>query len=202
MICLHLEKLILHLKTTLSAKRFQHTQGVVETSAQLCDIFHENKQKAIIAAWFHDYAKEYSSNELISFLKSKNCPIDEIEEKSPQLLHGKVASIIAKEQYHVSDEDILNAICYHTTGRKNMSRLEIIVALADCIEPNRTYPHVDELRKYSAYDLELGFYHALNYTISFLLKENKLIHPLTIEARNNLMESCINRKVILCEKYF
>ena len=32
------------------------------------------------------------------------------------------------------------------------------------------------------------------------IKENKLIHPLTIEARNDLMERCINRKVIFCEK--
>ena len=200
MIRLNLEVLKLHLKNTLSPERFRHTQGVVETSAMLCDIFQEDKEKAIIAAWFHDYAKEYSSKELISFLKNKNCPIDEIEKKSTQLLHGKVAAIIAKEKYHILDQDILNAIYYHTTGRKNMSRLELIVAFADCIEPSRTYPFVNELRQYSTYDLELGFYHALNYTIAFLIKENKLIHPLTIEARNDLMERCINRKVIFCEK--
>lgn len=99
----------------------------------LCDIFAEDKEKATIAAWFHDYAKEYSSRDLISFLENRNCPIDEIEKESAQLLHGKVASIIAKEKYHILDEDILNAIYYHTTGRKNMSRLEMIVAFADCI---------------------------------------------------------------------
>lgn len=68
--------------------------------------------------------------DLISFLENRICPIDEIEKESAQLLHEKVASIIAKEKYHILDEDILNAIYYHTTGRKNMSRLEMIVVFA------------------------------------------------------------------------
>ncbi len=63
-----------------------------------------------------------------------------LEENNPQLLHALAAAIIAKEEMKIEDEDILNSVIYHTTGREDMSLLEKIIYIADYIEPSRDFP--------------------------------------------------------------
>ena len=65
----------------------------------------------------------------------------------PEILHGPVGAWIAENEFHITNEDILNAIRYHTTGRANMSKLEKIIYIADMIEPNRKFDGVEELRE-------------------------------------------------------
>lgn len=63
--------------------------------------------------------------------------MDEIMEKQTDLIHPFLGAEVARREYQVTDEDILNAIRYHTTGRAGMSLLEKIIFIADYIEPNR-----------------------------------------------------------------
>ncbi len=183
-----LEKMIFEdLRQRLQPKRFNHVCGVVETSEYLCKLHGGEIKKARLAAVLHDYAKGFSKEEQVAFLKERGIVPDWIEENTSELLHGKVAAVIAQEKYGIDDTDILNAIFYHTTGRADMSKIEVIVALADYIEPSRNYPGVEALRKYAAEDLYYALYKALGHTIEYLLKDEKLIHPLTLEARNDLL---------------
>ena len=71
--------------------------------------------------------------------------VDGIERANPSLLHGPVAAVWAEKELGITDRSILDAIRYHTTGRAGMSRLEMVVYLADLIEPGRRYPGVDRL---------------------------------------------------------
>ena len=80
--------------------------------------------------------------------------LNETERQNPSILHGLVGSIIAKEEMGICDEDILMAIRYHTTGRKNMSILEKIIYIADYIEPLRQFSGVEELRCLIEIDLD------------------------------------------------
>ena len=72
----------------------------------------------------------------------------------PQLAHSKLAAAILKDKFGVEDEDILNAVRYHTTGRAGMSLLEKIIFVADATEPNRTYEEAEELNKLAFSDLD------------------------------------------------
>ena len=49
------------------------------------------------------------------------------------LLHQFLGAEVAKREYLVEDEEILNAIKYHTTGKPDMTLLEKIVFIADYI---------------------------------------------------------------------
>ena len=46
-----------------------------------------------------------------------------------ELLHGPVGAYIAESEFGITDEDMLNAIRFHTTGRVSMSRLEKLFLL-------------------------------------------------------------------------
>ena len=88
----------------------------------------------------------------------------------------------------VAGRAILNAIRYHTSGRPKMSVLEKVVCLADYIEPGRDFPGVQEVRELAEHDLDGALYRSLNNTLMLLIKNNRKLYPLTVEARNDLLK--------------
>lgn len=181
------EEILQYLRENLKESRYEHTLGVVKTAKALAKINGVEEEKAELAALIHDSAKNMHINSMKKMLVENFEQIDDIEEKTPQLLHGKVAAIIGKNIMGIEDEEVLSAAAYHTTGKRNMTLLEKIIYIADYIEPNRVYPGVEELRKLTFEDLDKGVIVGLNNTINYILKQGGLIHPNTIEARNYLI---------------
>ncbi|WP_326511544.1 bis(5'-nucleosyl)-tetraphosphatase (symmetrical) YqeK [Clostridium intestinale] len=181
------EEILQYLRENLKESRYEHTLGVVKTAKALAKINGVEEEKAELAALIHDSAKNMHINSMKKMLEENFEQIDDIEEKTPQLLHGKVAAIIGRNIMGIEDEEVLSAAAYHTTGKKNMTLLEKIIYIADYIEPNRVYPGVEELRKLTFEDLDKGVIVGLNNTINYILKQGGLIHPNTIEARNYLI---------------
>ena len=85
-----------------------------------------------------------------------------------------------------TDEEITNAIRWHTTGRGGMTLLEKVIYLADYIEPTRDFPGVEELRRVCYEDLDAGLLLGLEMTIREMESRNAPIHPKTLEARDAL----------------
>ena len=101
----------------------------------------------------------------------------------PFLLHAKVGSYLAKSEYHITDQDILNAILYHTTGRPGMSRLEKIVYVADYIEPSRKQaPHLSDIRKLAFRDLDEALFRILKDTLEYLQGIGNTVDQMTQET--------------------
>ena len=123
----------------------------------------------------------------MKILEEHGYELDEITLKSPQVLHGFVGAIVAKEKFGIEDEMVLDAVKYHTLAKRDMSTLEKIIYIADYIEPGRDFPGVEELREITREDLDKGVLKGLENTILFVIKQGNLIHPLTIEARNFLI---------------
>ena len=108
--------------------------------------------------------------------------------KAPQIIHSYLGALFAREFYGIDDEDILNAITYHTTGRANMSDLEKIIFLADYIEPLRNFDGVERARELANKDLDAAMYFALNNTLKFLVERDNYIVVETVLARNYYKE--------------
>lgn len=187
------QKIENRVKKKLSFKRFKHTIGVVEMSKHLASIYNVDLEKVQMAALLHDYAKELTNEELLKFMPNTTSTKKQIFLNQPQLLHGFAAAYMAKSEFNITDEDILNAIKYHTTGRVNMSELEKIIYIADFIELGRSFPGVEKLRKITFKNLNKGILLSLNQTIRFVMDKGELIHPESIEARNNIL---INMKKV------
>ena len=134
---LDLEAIRRKLKGLMSDKRYQHVENVVEYSINMARRWGEDPRKAEIAALFHDYAKDK-------------------DQENNDVLHGGLAADRIRAEYGIGDEDILNAVRYHTTGRRGMSRLELIIFLSDTLEPGRDYEGVRRLREIANEDLHAG----------------------------------------------
>lgn len=175
------------IKLLLPEKRFEHSLNVEKEAVNLAKVYGCDIDKARLAAIAHDYAKSYQDQELIKMAQYYGIKIDEIQLHSPQLLHGPVAACILSEKMGVKDQDILNAVTYHTTGRINMSLLEKIIYLADVIEPGRYFPGINEIRNTALNNIDYSLLMACNSTLVYITQRNFLIHPLTIEFRNSIL---------------
>ncbi len=173
------------LQSALSVKRYIHTMGVAEEAVRLAEIYgtHKDQQKARVAGLLHDCAKDYPEAMRRRFCKEYKVNVDEIMEKQPDLIHPFLGAEVARREYQVTDEEILSAIRYHTTGRAEMSLLEKIIYIADYIEPNREkFAGLEEARRLAYLDLDLAMKYILENTIEYVRERGRLIHPLSLEA--------------------
>lgn len=173
------------LQSALSIGRYIHTMGVVKTALRLAENYNVDKHKVHMAALLHDCAKDYPPEMKKRFCKEFHVPVDEIMLSCIDLTHAFLGAEVAKREYGVMDEEILNAIRYHTTGRKSMTAIEKIVFIADYIEPNRkVFDTLEEARKLAFEDMDKAMMFILQHTIAYVKERNRPLHPLSVEAFN------------------
>lgn len=177
-----------NVKKILSEYRFTHSVGVAKKAVELAKIYGVDEEIAKKIGIAHDVAKEMTDEEMIEYAKTNNIEIDEIETVKPSLLHGKIGADIAAKKYGFT-EDMVNAIKWHTTGRKNMSMLEKIIYVADKTEENRkgTRFNLEKSRELSTQNIDETLIFLMNEFITNNVKNEWLIHPETINARNELL---------------
>ncbi|MFA8439618.1 bis(5'-nucleosyl)-tetraphosphatase (symmetrical) YqeK [Pueribacillus sp. YX66] len=181
------------IKKHLPEKRYIHTIGVTDTAITLAKQYGADEKKAEIAGIFHDYAKYRPKQEMIDIINEEDLPKDLLMYSS-ELWHAPVGAILVKKEIGITDEDILRAIRSHTTGRARMTTLEKVIMLADYIEPNRSFPGVDDVRELAKLELNKALIVSIQNTIQFLLNKNELIYPKTIETYNDLQRN-LNQEV-------
>lgn len=181
------------IKEKISQKRFNHILGVVETAKMLANLYNEDIEKAMIASILHDNAREYTQDEMERLYTYYGYEFEGNQEKDPALLHSRVGAILTRATYGIDDIYIINAVRYHTTGRRNMTMLEKIVFIADYIEPSRSFEGVENIRKLAFRDIDLAVFEALENTIRHLLDKKSFIHMDTLDARNDLLLKLKNR---------
>lgn len=187
------QKLRKQLEKELKPDRFEHTLGVAYTSASLAFAYGADVEKALIAGFLHDCAKSMTHEEQIKVCEKNNIEITEVERKNHSLLHAKVGMFLAQKEYDVHDEDVLNAIRWHTTGRENMSLLEKIVYIADFIEPNRKpLENMPKVRKEAFTDIDRCLAHILHDSVVYLRTIGKETDDATMKAYEFYKEYYIN----------
>lgn len=170
------------LKKSLSEYRLRHTLSVAETAVWLANRFDVDPAQAHLAGMLHDCAKGMDAPTLLQLIKNGGISADELELSMPALLHAPAGAALARSQYHVSDQSVLAAIRWHTTGRRNMTALEKVVYLADMIEPGRAmYPGLEELRECAKENLDEAVYMAAAQSAAYVSGRGKKLHPRTME---------------------
>ncbi len=176
-------KLMNEMRKELDEKRFIHTLGVAYTAAMLAEVHGEDPEAAMTAGLLHDCAKGLSNKKRIDICNKNRIPITEVEYRNPFLLHAKVGKFLAENRYGIKDDDILNAISSHTTGRPDMSRLEKIIYISDYIEPGRKHAaDLDLIRKQAFIELDTALLMVLEGTLSYLRSAENEIDPMTQET--------------------
>lgn len=174
-------------------KRWRHTLGVVDSALELARRFGGNTDKAELAALLHDFAKAWPTARQEQVIREHGLP-PELLDYDKELWHAHVGAWAVREEHGIEDEEVLDAIRYHTSGRINMTLTDKIVCLADYIEPGRDYPGVHKIRELAEHNLEQALIAGLDSTLQLLIERGQRIFPLTVSARNDLIRAENERK--------
>lgn len=178
-----LEQIKTKVKQVLKPSRYEHTLGVMYTAGALAMRYHEDMYNALFAGLLHDCAKSFPESACFSLCNSLRIPMSDIDRKNPGLLHAKLGAKLAEREYGITDSYITDAICYHTTGRPNMTLLDKIIYVADYMEPNRyEAPNLDEIRRLAFEDIDECLFAILESTMRYLEQKNAVIDPMTEET--------------------
>lgn len=181
-----MKKIKKYLKKHLTKERYHHTVGVAYTAMSMAMKYNpqpdnnEFMTKAEIAGLLHDCAKCMDNDKKIRICNKNQISYSKIEAENPYLLHGKVGAYIARKEFDILDEDILNAITWHTTGRPDMSLLEKIIFVADYIEPSRRpIPELNLIRQLAFTDIDQAVIKILENTLKYLNEKGNPIDDMT-----------------------
>lgn len=185
-----IEKIKEDLKQILSEKRYIHSIGAMEKAIELAKVYEEDEEKSALTALTHDIAKEMTVEEYYKYAEENNVELSKDDKMCTSVLHGIIGADIVKKKYGFTDE-MCRAIYYHTTGITNMTTFEKIIFLADKVE-ERTRPKdkADVIRniiKEKGLD-EAILWIADDYTIPKAIKNRGILHPNTINVRNEIIE--------------
>ncbi len=179
-----IDQMTAKLKGSLLEKRFIHSLGVMECAIELAKLYGADAEKAAVAGLLHDCAKNYSKDEMFALCSEYGIELDNVMKSSSGLIHGLLGAEVAKRGYEIDDEEIYDAIYYHTVGKPDMSLLTQIIYIADGIEQNRHYDGVERIRALATEDLDKALILQIDYTIKSVISKGGLLHTNTIDTRN------------------
>jgi len=166
----------------LSERRYGHTLRVADTAGDLARVHGLDEDQARLAALLHDAARETGPEEFLRLAGEWGLSVGEPERQSPKLLHGPVAAELARRELGIEDEEVLEAVRAHTTGKPFMGPLALALYVADKIEPAREYPSVARLRALAREDLHAAATESLRRAIAHNEQRGRPIHPASRET--------------------
>jgi predicted HD superfamily hydrolase involved in NAD metabolism len=167
----------------------------VKKARQLAKIHNAPIDKVEMGAYLHDVAKFFETSHMLQIIGEKYEEVTDIAYQTSELLHGFAGAEYVKEKFKITDEEILDAIRYHTIGKKNMGLVSKIVYIADAIEDKRNWPGVEHARELAAEDLDEAIIYEIDMKMKYLITRRALIHPNTLELRNDLIHKDMNEKI-------
>jgi len=188
--CRHLsmEKLEQKVVSLLKPDRVAHVLGCRDTARELARLWGADETDAARAGMLHDVTKALDGTMQLTLCREYGIVLNEFSRKNPKTLHALTGSLVA-ERIFGENQNVVNAIFSHTTGKANMNTLEKILYVADYMEPNRDFPGVEELRKLAYTDLDKALKLGLQMTLRLLEQRGEDISPESAEALAFLQET-------------
>ena len=179
-------KYIKILKKKLSKFRLYHSECVSKEAVRLAEKYRVDVEKAELAGLLHDIMKDVSGKDPLEVMKKCSVDVDDMLEKTPKLWHSYAGAAYVEKELGIDDEEVINAIKYHTTARAGMTRLEKVIYIADFTSADRDYDDVDDMRRAANKGLDDAMRYALSYTVADLASRGLVIHPDTFAAYNEV----------------
>lgn len=173
-------------RSRLSKKRFEHTRNVRDMAVCLARHYGTDEAQAALAALLHDTAKEISKKEMRALMRQWPQYASTALDRPEPVWHGVCAAILARTQWGVEDEQVLDAIACHTAGRPGMTQLDKILYLADMTSAERDWPGVEQLRALEMQDLDKAMLAALEQSTRFVSGQKKPLDPISQAAYQDI----------------
>ena len=172
------------LKSKLNEKRYYHSLCVADEAKRLAVKYNGNPDKCYLAGLLHDITKNVSDDEHLKIFETFGIMLNDIEKNAKKLWHAISGEAYIKNILLIDDSELLDAVRYHTTAKRDMSLTALILYLADFTSLDRDYPDVEVIRGLVDVSLNEAYIYALKYSINDLIDNSRAIHPDTFEAYN------------------
>ena len=187
-----MEKLVLQIQSRvnkLPPGLQAHINRVIEISRELALHHSVDQDRAALGMLAHDVARAMPNQELLRLAAEFNLPVTLVERRMPVMLHGPVGAEILHREDGLTEEDIYQAVFWHTTGHPSLDRLGKVVFLADKLDPLKIsrYPYLPLLRELALEDLDRAILEFLSRETVARATTNEMVHPATVETRNHLL---------------
>lgn len=165
----------------LNPNRVRHVLGCRDTAIELAKRWGADPVDAARAGILHDITKALDGPLQLTLCEAYGKILSDFSKKYPKTLHALTGSLVA-ERIFGENEAVVSAICHHTTGKANMNLLEMIIYVADYMEPNRDFPGVEELRELAFSDIRSALKLGLEMTLVHLKHQGNEVSPESREA--------------------
>jgi predicted HD superfamily hydrolase involved in NAD metabolism len=167
----------------------QHLARVREKALELAAVHGVDPWKAGLAALSHDIARDMKGTELLRRARSYGLSLHPVEERVTVLLHGPVGAEMLRRECGIEDQDVLEAVRWHSTFNRGLGPVAKIAFLADKLDHTKVsrYPFLERIERLAKEDLDAAILSFLQEDLVSMLGAGKLIHPASVEGRNELL---------------
>ncbi len=177
------------IKPMLSEKRFAHSLNVAQEAVKLAKKYGADPEKAELAGILHDILKDTPADKQLKIISDFGIIMSDVELSAKKFWHAIGGAVYIRSALNIADEEIIDAVRYHTTGRHNMTLLEKVIFVADFISKDRDYPGVEEMRRTAYKSLDRAIMEGIAFTVGDLLKNREPVVPETIDAYNDAVSA-------------
>ena len=180
------------LKKNLKESRYNHSLAVADEALRLALKYGADPQKAYLAGLLHDITKNTAVEEHLNIFETFGIMLTNVEKNAHKLWHAISGAAYVKHILMIDDDEIIEAIRYHTTAKANLSLLGKVLYLADYTSADRDYEDGDVIRGIVDKSLDEAYVYALRYSINDLAVNIRALHSDTVEAYNEVVLKGVN----------
>ena len=168
-----------------------HIYRARDVALELASRHRLDTDRTELAMLAHDVMRAKPGGQLLRMAEEAGIPVGELERRLPILLHGPVGAESVRRDNGLADEEILDAVRWHSTAHPGLSALGKLVFIAGKLDPKKAaaYPYQPELRKMAEEDLDLAVLEFLSREAEGRIQRREPVHPISIQTINCLLAS-------------
>ncbi len=177
---------LLDARMATARRRRIHSLGVARTAAELACAYGVDAYLACAAGLVHDWDKVLEDDELVARAIHYGVPVAGPPALAAPLLHGPVAARELPELFPELPGEVFRAVERHTVAAPDMSPLDMVVFVADAIEPGRRGDYARTLRDMAGEaPLEELFFACFSQGLAYVISGGRYLYPTAVDIYNH-----------------
>ena len=170
-------------------KRLAHSLSVGLTAERLAAIYGVEPYLARVAGILHDWEKVLPARESIARASGLGIELGVELALVEPLLHGMIAARELPERFPELPDDVWQAIDRHTLGNAHMSPLDMVVFVADGIEPLRKPADAIKRQRKLVGKASLSdlYWECFSDGVSYVIETRRYLYPGTLSIYNDIV---------------